>query len=359
MPADEKTGIVNEDTVRVTITTLTSEREFGLARDYYEVLGVRRNASTREIKKAFHHLARQYHPDITGNDPRSTERFKEISEAYEVLSDSQKRRRYDLFGHPNQPKPGATPSFDPFEALQTIVSQVGDLLKPQASDPSPGIDVELKQAITFQEAYTGTQKEIKMTLPRPCKACDGQGHRVRSKPHPCPDCHGSGRASPFDFLPMGLRCQTCDGTGNVSSGPCRGCHSQGHRIESENLKVHIPAGITNGARIRLEGRGQAGKRGGPPGDLYVVIQLEPDNRFFRRGNSLFTRVRISALDAKIGGEVFVPVPDGRLRLQLPAGTQGGQTFRIAQRGFPTTSQAERHDLFVKIQIDKEFDPHPP
>lgn len=325
---------------------------FRLVRDYYDILGIRRNASARDIKTAFRQLARQYHPDVTGNDPQATERFKEISEAYETLSDPQKRRRYDLFGHPNQPSTDSSIPFDPFEKIQEFVSQVGEMFKPQTTDPAPGIDIERTISISFAESYLGGEKEISLTGPRPCQACAGKGRREQTTaPLTCSDCNGSGKASPFDFLPMGLRCATCDGAGTVPAGPCRQCHGQGARIQTEKLKVYIPAGLPDGGRIRLPGQGQAGKRGGPPGDLYIVVQLKPDHRFHRQGNRLLTRVQVSASRAQSGGEVKVALPDGKLTLSIPPGTQTGQTFRVEKRGFPSAPQTERQDLLVQIQID--------
>jgi molecular chaperone DnaJ len=329
-----------------------------LARDYYEILGLSRKCSQRDIKKAFHQLAREFHPDITGNDVAATERFKEISEAYEVLSDPQKRRRYDLFGGPARGPSKSETHIDPIEKLQDIIGQVGQIFKRSPTAPSPGVDTDKRLSISFAESYTGVKKKIEVTLPRPCSICDGKGHISREAAHPCPDCHGSGKSSPFDFLPMGLRCQTCQGSGTVTVGPCRGCHSQGHRIQKETLWVQIPAGVQNGARIRLKNRGQAGTRGGPAGDLYVAIDIEPDSRFGRRGSQLTTRARIGLREALVGGEVAIPLPAGEIRLKIPPETQGGHVFRISNRGFPRPSKKIRDTLYVRIeiQIPKDLGP---
>lgn len=322
-----------------------------MARDYYEVLGLGRKCTPQDIKQAFRKLARQYHPDVTGNDAAATERFKEISEAYEVLSDPKKRRRYDLFGHPHQ-HPGPSKIYpNPLEKMQDFIEQLGQIFRPQASDPCPGIDVEIEENISFQEAYEGAKKRIQITLPRPCGICEGKGHIARASPHPCPDCGGTGKSSPFEFLPLGLKCQSCQGIGAISNGPCRGCHGQGKRIEKDDLWVQFPPGIDHGSRIRLHGRGQAGTHGGPAGDLYIVVRLEQDPRFSRRGQQIRTEVRIPLRDALLGGDVVVPLPAGSVRLKIPAGTQGGQIFRLRNRGFPSPTEKERADFWVKVQID--------
>ncbi len=253
-------------------------------RDYYEVLGVRRKATEREIKQAFRRLAREFHPDVTGDDPVATERFKEITEAYECLSDAQKRRRYDLFGAPGD---DGGSLFDGFADVSGAVDAIRDLFRRGEEDPVPGEDLEIDVDVPFRTAFEGGKVPLVLT-------------------------------------PRGGKAQT--------------------------LTITVPPGVDNGSRLRLREKGMAGKKGGPPGDLFVRVEVEDDPRFFRDKKDLYVEVKVPLKDALVGGRVEVPLPDGSLTMTVPPGTQGGQVFRLAEKGFVVLGKKERGDLFVTVQL---------
>jgi molecular chaperone DnaJ len=316
-----------------------------MARDYYQVLGVPRRASPREIKAAYRRLARKHHPDVTGDDPHSTERFKEITEAYECLGDPKRRRAYDLFGHPqSESGPGFGDTFTGFTDF------VQDIFKGSEAPAEPGVDVEVDVLVTFLEAWEGVQKVVQAELVRPCSDCDGRGHPEDAKEGPCPDCDGSGKVQAVGPLPFKRACSRCDGSGKLREKVCRSCRGKGQRREKERLKVTIPAGVDTGSRLRLKGRGSAGTKGAPPGDLYVRVTVGEDERFEREDDDLLTQVRVSFTTALLGGSVDVPLPVGSARMKIPGGTQGGQVFRLRDKGFASLSGADRGALLVTIQL---------
>lgn len=318
-----------------------------MARDYYEILGIDRRASDKEVKAAYRKKARQFHPDVTGEDLRATERFKEVSEAYECLSDPTRRRAYDLFGHPD----GEGGLSDLKDGIQQVVESLGDFFQRKAPrQPEPGTDDEVTLRVTFQEAYEGTHKEIEAELLRPCGACDGSGLEKLPEATVCPDCSGTGRSRIAGALPLKKTCMTCQGSGQCDTQRCKKCAGRSHRVRKERLKVKVPPGVAENARLRLKGRGGAGTFGGTPGDLYVRLEVSPDPQFFREKDDLHTQVRVGLKEAIVGGQVDVPLPVGSARMLVPPGTQGGQVFRLKDKGFPHLGKEGNGDLYVSVQL---------
>lgn len=335
------------DRPRPTFRTYGRLRSETVARDYYDILGIPRRAGERDIKAAYRRLARQYHPDVTGDDLRATERFKEITEAYEVLSDPQRRRNYDLFGHPRSPHGGGEFT----EGLQELFELVTDVFRGKdAKGPIPGVDVEIEQEVTLEEAYRGTKRTVDVDLIRPCGECEGRGVPRDSREIPCPDCDATGKVSLRGPLPLKRSCSRCEGSGTTHPKKCRACRGAKVRPRRESLVVTVPAGVETGSRLRLRGRGAVGQ-GGPPGDLYVRVRVQPHPSWERKGDDLWAEVRVRISDAVLGSQVEVLLPEGSLHITLPPGTQGGQVFRLQRKGFPSLStKGRRGDAFVTVQI---------
>lgn len=306
-----------------------------------------KGASVSEIKRAYRRLARQLHPDVTGDDPRSTEKFKEITQAYETLSDAKRRRTYDLFG-----APGSSSVVDPpFGGFADAVAEVLRRTQKRSAGPEPGVDVERTLVISFSEAATGCEKLLDVEVSRTCAACEGAGFPKDKPPEPCPDCGGTGTKG--GTFPLKRTCSRCEGIGTIRRYTCKACAGEGARREKDRLKVTVPAGVDTGTRLRLKGRGEAGRGGGVAGDLYVILDVQPDLRFERDGVDLKTTLRIGLRDALLGGRAEVPLPDGSAVMTIPPGTQGGQIFRIRGRGMPRM-HAERGqragDVLVTVQL---------
>lgn len=315
------------------------------ARDYYKTLNVPKGASDAEIKRAYRRLARQYHPDVTGDDDRSTERFKEITEAYEVLSDPKRRRSYDLFGAPGPV--GVQPEASPFSGVADIFADVMRRAS-RRTGPEPGVDVEHGLGVSLAEAATGCERSVDIDLTRACDQCAGKGYPADKPPETCPECGGSGTKG--GAFPLKRSCSRCDGLGTIRRYTCRACAGEGQRKVPERLKVTVPAGVDTGTRLRLKGKGEAGREGGPPGDLYVVIQVRNDERFEREGADLRTTLKVGLRQALLGGKLDVPLPDGVAVMSLPAGTQGGQVFRIKGKGMPRLQGDKPGDVLVTVQL---------
>lgn len=319
-------------------------------KDYYRALGVPKGASEAEIKRAYRKLARQLHPDVTGDDPKSTERFKEITEAYEVLSDAKRRRSYDLFGAPS-----STTVEPPFAGFADAFADVLRRTQRRSAGPEPGIDVERELVVTLAEAATGCEKMLEIEVTRTCATCEGAGFPKDKPPETCPECNGAGTKG--GTFPLKRTCSKCDGVGTVRRYTCKACAGEGTKREKDRLKVTVPAGVDTGTRLRLKGRGEAGRNNGAPGDLYVVVQVTADERFERDGVDLRTTLRIGLKDALLGGRAEVPLPDGSAVMTIPPGTQGGQVFRIRGRGMPRMSSssgakgtAAAGDVLVTVQL---------
>jgi molecular chaperone DnaJ len=334
-------------------------------RDYYEVLGVSRDAGPAEIKKAYRALALKYHPD-KNKEPGAEEKFKEVSEAYSVLSDEQKRARYNQFGHAGMGDfggGGAGPmggDFDPFDLFRSFFSQAGmggfeDIFgggRQQAS--RRGRDMQLNLPLTLEEIATGTEKKIKVRIQKPCESCKGSGAAPGSTAETCPACHGQGRVRQVSRSFLGMienivPCANCGGKGKVIKQPCRDCSGKGLKQGETTLNVKVPAGVSEGNYIRLRGQGNHAQQGGERGDILVVLQEKEHETFTRQGDDVYCDHLISMPLAALGGETTVPVLGGQARLKIPAGTQSGSQLRLKGRGIQHR-QGRTGDQIVRVHV---------
>jgi len=339
-------------------------------RDYYEVLGISRSASQDEIKKAYRRLALRYHPDKNpDNSKEAEEKFKEVSEAYKVLSDSEKRQIYDQYGHAGlEAEVGAGPGFggfefDPFKIFEEVFgrqSYGGDLFgdffggrsRTRAGEAEPGRDLHYTLGIVFDEAAFGAEKDIQIPRHETCSTCTGSGIKPGSQPQTCPTCQGSGYvAISQGFFSMTRTCTQCRGRGTIIKDPCRDCRGTGRVKRTRKVKVKIPAGVDHGSRLRLAGEGEAGFRGGPPGDLYIGLRVRSHSIFKRDGNNIVCEVPISFAQAALGAEIKVPTLNGRVRLKIPPGTQTNKIFRLKGQGVPYLRSSGRGDQWVKVVVE--------
>ena len=335
-------------------------------RDYYEVLGVPRNASEREIKRVYRRLARKYHPDVNPGDKDVEARFKEITEAYEVLSDPEKRRQYDQFGH--QPFASATAEgsgsgfgfdFGPFTeftgrgfgGIEDIFSNIFGGRPSATTAPQKGQDLHYTIDLDFEDAIRGLSTEITLQKYAACEVCQGSGGAPGSAPHSCPDCGGSGRRQiSRGTLSMASPCPRCQGGGKVNLTPCRSCGGRGLVYRTERLKVKIPPGVDTDSRIRLAGMGEPGKNGGPSGDLYVITRVHPHPFFERKGDNIYCTIPITITEAALGARVEVPTVDGMATMVIPPGTSSGQVFRLRDKGVPHLKGSGRGDQYVTVKV---------
>lgn len=322
-------------------------------RDYYEVLGVQRNASQDEIKKAFRRLARQYHPDVN-KAPDAEAKFKEINEAYEVLSDPEKRGMYDRFGHAG---PNAAPGFDPFASADPFSSIFetffGGTVRGTQRGPQRGADLRYTLSISFEEAIFGVEKTIEFRRMETCQACRGSGAEPGTEPVRCPKCGGLGeirqRAPLFNMVTV-TTCDMCRGEGTVIAIPCRECRGEGRVRQTRKMTVRVPPGVDSSSQIRISGEGDAGPRGGPYGNLYVVIDVQPHPYFIREGNDIILELPLNVAQAALGAEVDVPTIEGKERLTIPPGVQSGAVFRIRGKGAPFLRSSGRGDQIVVVRV---------
>jgi len=327
-------------------------------KDYYAVLGVSRNASQEEIKKAYRRLARQYHPDLNRGDQGAAERFKEINEAYEVLGDEEKRRRYDLYG-----EGGLSPSLFErgFDEFGGPFGDIFDLFfgrrqpRPHRA-PRRGSDLMAVVEISLAEAFTGVKRTLEVPRHRTCESCEGSGLQRGYALDLCPDCGGEGkithtRRSSFGIFTSSTTCRRCGGTGEINTHPCRDCGGQGIREVTDRVEVDIPAGVEDGDRIRIAGRGEAGSMGGPPGDLYVEVRVAEDEVFEREGNDLRAVVTVDMVEAALGTVVEIPTLNGRETLHIPPGSQPGQVFRLRGKGMPSLHRRGYGDLYLVLEVE--------
>ncbi len=339
----------------------------GTKRDYYEVLGVQRSATPEEIKKAFRRLAREYHPDVN-KDPGAEAKFKEINEAYEVLSDSQKRTMYDRFGHSMPGSGGA--GYDPFggaDPFSTIFDAFfgGGMAgggRTQRAGPQRGADLRYNLRISFEEAIFGCEKEVEFRRLETCSSCAGSGAEPGTDPVRCPKCGGTGemrqRAPIFNMVTV-TTCDACGGTGYVIPIPCRTCNGEGRVRQSRTIPVKIPAGVDSNSQIRISSEGEAGPRGGPHGNLYVALDVEPHRYFLRDGNDIILELKLNVAQAALGDEITVPTVEDEEPLKIPAGTQTGQTFRLRGKGVPYLRQNGRGDQVViaRVMVPTKLNDH--
>lgn len=343
-------------------------------RDYYEILGVSKTASADEIKKAYRKLAFKHHPDKNpGKEKEAEEKFKEISEAYEVLSDSQKRAKYDQFGHEGlKSEFGAGgfnwQNFTHFEDLQDIFGGFGDMgglgdifeaftggfsrRGRRQYGPQRGSSLQLRLDVTLEEVATGAEKTVTLKRQEICTKCDGSGAKNKSDKEKCPACGGSGQIRfSQGFFAVARACERCQGTGQIIKNPCPECRGQGRVIKSKKIKVHIPKGIEAGTRLKLSNEGNAGEKGAPRGDLYVLINVLEHDIFLRRHEDIILDLPVSVTQAALGAEVSVPTLDGKVKVKVPPGTQYGKVLRLRGKGLPSLHGHHHGDELIRVQVE--------
>jgi molecular chaperone DnaJ len=327
-----------------------------LSADYYERLGVARDASEAAIKKAFRRLARELHPDVNGHDPEAEEKFKAAAEAYEVLSDPERRATYDRYGAEGLRSGGFQPSgFDSFADIFDAFFGGGDIFGGGRAGPAQGGDVGVTAAISLADAATGRAVEVGYDAVVRCDACRGNGAEPGTPIDTCERCGGAGQLravtrTPFGQVVRTTVCDRCQGDGRVPRQPCDACRGRGRRVERLTLSVDVPAGIADGQRIRLAGRGHAGEQGGPAGDLYVLIRVLEDERFMRDGDDLVTVVDVPAPLAALGTTIEVPTLEEPIELEIPAGTQPHDTLTLRGKGMPTLRRGRHGNLRVVVNV---------
>ncbi len=333
-------------------------------RDYYEVLGVPRDADDATLKKAFRRLARELHPDVNRHDPGAEEKFKEAAEAYEVLSDRGRRATYDRYGHEGLRSGGYAPNFEGFGSVADIFdaffgSGFGDVFGGGARSRGAvqGGDIAVSAEIDLAEAARGASVEVSYEAIVICETCHGNGAEPGTPIETCSRCGGSGHLrtvsrTPFGQMMRTMPCDVCEGDGRVAKDPCKRCRGRGRRVERTRVGVDVPAGIADGQRIRISGRGHAGERGGPAGDLYVLIHVREDPRFIRDGDDLVTAIDVSAPLAALGTTVRVPTLDGEVELEIPPGSQPHETIVVRGAGLPPLRGRSRRpgDLRVVVNV---------
>jgi molecular chaperone DnaJ len=336
-------------------------------RDYYEVLGVARDATEEDIKKAYRKLALKYHPDKNQGDKAAEEKFKELGEAYEALSDPQKRAAYDQYGHAAfDPRTrGAGRAYggfhDPFEIFREVFGGMGggsifdEFFGTGPRDPTGperGSDLRYDMELTFEEAAFGVEKEISVTKLDACESCQGTGRTAESKVRVCPTCGGRGQVlRSGGIFSIAQTCPRCEGAGRTIENPCRTCRGAGRRERTSKIKIRVPAGVDTGARLRSPGHGEAGVRGGPSGDLYVVVHVKPHDIFQRDGDDLYCEVPVSFVQAALGAEIEVPTLNGPGQLHVPAGTQPGTVFALRGKGIKNVQGYGHGDLHVRVNVE--------
>ena len=334
-------------------------------RDYYEVLGVGRNATPEEIKKAYKKLAKKYHPDLNPDSKTAEEKFKEVSEAYSVLSDDNQRARYDQFGHEGLNGQGMG-GFGGFGGFGGQGFDMGDIFSSffgggfggQTRDPSApqrGGDLRLDLTVTFEEAAKGVEKEVSVTRMEACPDCKGSGAKPGTGRETCSQCGGSGRirinqTTPFGQFQTVKTCSACGGSGSIIKEPCPKCDGSGRVRKHHKIKVNVPAGVDNGSRLRMQGEGEGGVNGGSNGDLFIYVTVKPHKFFKREGDNVFLEQQISFAEAALGADIEVPTLDGPVKLTIPEGTQTGTTFRLRGRGFPKLRGYGRGDQHVRVKL---------
>ncbi len=334
-------------------------------RDYYEILGVPRDADDGTIKKAFRRLARELHPDVNSHDPQAEEKFKEAAEAYEVLSDPERRATYDRYGHEGLRSGGYAPNFEGFGSVADIFDAFfggggafGDIFgggRARPGGPVQGGDIAASAEIDLTEAAKGSTVQVSYEAVTVCEHCHGNGAEPGTPIETCQRCGGTGQLqavtrTPFGQMVRATMCDVCQGDGRVAREPCKSCRGRGRRVERAKVSVEVPAGIADGQRIRIAGRGHAGERGGPAGDLYVLIRVREDARFVRDGEDLVTAVDVPAPLAALGTKVEVPTLDGPVELEVPAGTQPHDTLMIRGAGLPALRGRRHGNLRVIVNV---------
>lgn len=342
-------------------------------RDYYEVLGVSKTASDEELKKAFRKLAKQYHPDLHPDDAEAEMKFKEINEAYEVLSDKEKRARYDQFGFagvdPNYGAGQGGAGYGGYTSYGGGFNDFGDIFesffgggfggtssRSNVNAPRRGQDIRVSATISFMEACKGTKANIRFSHFEKCSDCGGSGAKAGTSATTCPDCNGTGTVRINQRTPLGMfqttkTCERCGGKGKVIKEVCPGCSGQGRVKKTLTREIEIPAGIDDGQTLKVSGAGDCGFNGGPSGDLNVRIVVKPDDIFEREGYDIYTEIPISYMQATLGDEITVPTIDGKVKYKVPEGTQTGTTFRLKGKGIKRLYRTERGDHYVTVKVE--------
>ena len=337
-------------------------------RDYYDILGVDKNSDAQAIKKAYRKLAMKYHPDRNPDNKEAEEKFKEVNEAYEVLSDENKRRTYDQFGHEGVNGQGGFGGQgfggQGFGGFEDIFGDVfGDIFgggfgnsRTRRRGPERGSDIRHSINISFEEAAFGKKTSIKLNRSEECSECNGSGAKVGTSKKTCPTCNGAGEVrtvqrTPFGNIASSRICSTCEGEGEVIESPCPKCSGRGSTRKVKTIEVDIPAGIDDGQMIKLSGQGEIGSKGGPRGDLYLVINVERHPLFTREGNDIHFEMPITFVQAALGDEIEVPTLDGKVKYKVPEGTQSGTVFRLREKGIPRIRGNSRGDQYVKVVVD--------
>ncbi len=329
--------------------------------EYYDRLGVSKDASQDEIKRAYRKMSKKYHPDIN-KEPGAEEKYKEVQEAYETLSDDQKRAAYDQYGPDSANGFGGQGGFGGFDGgagfggFEDIFSSFfggGATRNPNA--PRQGDDLQYRVNLSFEEAIFGAEKEVHYNREATCKTCSGSGAKPGTSPVTCGRCHGQGVINVDTQTPLGMMrrqvtCDVCHGTGQEIKEPCQTCHGTGHEKQSHKVSVKIPAGVETGQQIRLAGQGEAGFNGGPYGDLFVIINVNPSDKFTRDGSTIYYTLNISFVQAALGDTVEVPTVHGNVEMTIPAGTQTGKTFRLKGKGAPRLRGGSQGDQHVTVKI---------
>ena len=335
-------------------------------RDPYEVLGVPRDADEATIKKSFRRLARELHPDVNAHDPDAEEKFKEAAEAYEILNDAERRATYDRYGHDGLRSGGFSPNFEGFGSISDLFDAFfggagggvfgGGFGSAAAAGPTQGRDIAVHADITLAEAAAGTSVELSFEAIETCEVCHGNGAKPGTPIVTCERCGGVGvlqqvTRSPFGQVMRQTACDVCGGEGKIPSEPCEHCEGRGREVRRRTLRVDVPEGIADGQRIRLSGRGHAGERGGPPGDLYVLVRIAADERFLRDGDDLVTVLDVSAPHAALGASFNAPSLDGDVEVRVGAGTQPGEVIVVRGHGMPRLRRpGRRGDLRVVVNV---------
>jgi molecular chaperone DnaJ len=330
----------------------------GTPRDPYDVLGVEREASAQEIKKAFRQLARELHPDVNAHDPDAEEKFKEAAEAYEILSDDERRATYDRYGHEGLRSGGYAPNFDGFGSIGDLFDAFfggGSGAFGGRSGPMQGGDVAVAVEIDLLQAAQGASIEVSYEAVERCEHCHGNGAEPGTPIRTCDRCGGAGQLqaatrTPFGQMVRTVVCDVCEGDGRVPEQPCRECRGRGRRATRRKLDVEVPAGIANGQRIRIGGRGHAGEVGAQAGDLYVLVRVQEDKRFVREGDDLITALDVPAPVAALGGTLQVPTLQDSTSIELPSGTQPGEVLTIKGEGMPALGRSRRGNLRVVVNV---------
>lgn len=341
-------------------------------RDYYEILGVQKGASAEEMKRAYRKKAMEYHPDKNPGNAEAEHKFKELNEAYEVLKDDQKRSAYDRFGHAafeggmggrGGPGAGMGGGFDPGAFSDIFEEMFGDFMggmggrggggRGGSAGAQRGSDLRYTLEVTMEQAFKGTKANLTLPVLAECEICHGSGAEAGTKVETCPTCSGRGAVrTQSGFFTVERPCPTCSGQGKITKNPCKSCGGQGRKRKERKLEVNIPAGVDDGTRIRLSGEGEAGLRGGPAGDLYVDISVKPHRLFRREDAHLFCRVPVSMVTAALGGSVEVPTIDGgRVKMNVPSGTQSGTQMRLGGKGMSILRSSNRGDMYVEIAVE--------